>query len=69
MITPRLTDRYCDELVRQQRGELKVHSDHASMSGAGLVHQVSRNVLAAFNVDLAPLSHTVLLFSCLVVDF
>jgi hypothetical protein len=69
MITPRLPDRYFDELARQQRGELKVHSDHASISGAGLVHQVSRNVLAGFNVDLASSSHTVLLFSCLVVDF
>jgi hypothetical protein len=53
MINPRLPDRYFDELVRQQRGELKVHSDHASISGAGPVHQVSRNVLAGFNVDLA----------------
>jgi hypothetical protein len=68
MITLRLPDRYFDELVRQQRGELKVHSDHASISGAGLVHQVSKNILAGFNVDLAPSSHTVLLFSCLVVD-
>jgi len=69
MITRKLPNRYFNELVGQQPGELKVHSDHASISGAGLVHQVSRNVLAGFNVDLAPSSHTVLLFSCLVVDF
>jgi hypothetical protein len=69
MITRKLPNRYFNELVGQQPGELKVHSDHASISEAGLVHQVSRNVLAGFNFDLAPSSHTVLLFTCLVVDF
>jgi len=62
-------DRYVDRLVNHLPEKMKLLSNHASISGAGLVHQVPRNAFAGFNVEDEPPLTTVLLCSCLLVDF